>query len=74
MAKTVARPGLTRRGFVKRVGLATAIAAGASGTARKVFSYSPGTSITFLLWMNFSPPADVEIARQGAECGKQNNI
>jgi len=74
MAKTVARPGLTRRGFVKRVGLATAIAAGASGTARKVFSYSPGTSITFLLWKNFSPPADVEIARQGAEWGKQNNI
>ena len=26
------------------------------------------------LWKNFSPPADLEIVRQGNDWGKQNNV
>jgi multiple sugar transport system substrate-binding protein len=77
MARRKIRSMITRRSFVK--GGATAITAAGSGiagilTARKAFAYLPGTSISFLLWKNFSPPADVEIVRQGTEWGKQNNV
>jgi multiple sugar transport system substrate-binding protein len=71
------RSSITRRCFVK-TGSAAITAAG-SGIAwglsgRKAFAYLPGTTITFLLWKNFSPPADVEIMRQAIEWGKQNNV
>ncbi len=70
---------ITRRDFVKTAGLATGMAAAGLGiegilAARKAPAYAPGTSIHFLLWKNFSPPADVEIVRQGTEWGKQNNV
>ena len=70
---------VSRRDFVKTAGLATGLAAAGLGlegilAARKAPAYAPGTSIHFLLWKNFSPPADVEILRQGAEWGKQNNV
>jgi multiple sugar transport system substrate-binding protein len=60
-------------------GFATGVAAAGVGlegilAAQKAPAYTPGTSIHFLLWKNFSPPADVEILRQGAEWGKQNNV
>jgi len=42
--------------------------------ARTAPAYAPGTSLHFLLWKNFSPPADVEIVRQGTEWGKQNRV
>jgi multiple sugar transport system substrate-binding protein len=78
-AKKAVRSKITRRDFVKRVGMATAATAGGLGmegilTARKAPAYSPGTSISFLLWKNFSPPADVEIVRQGTEWGNKNNV
>ncbi len=71
--------GMKRRDFVKTAGLATGMAVAGLGlegilAARKAPAYAPGTSIHFLLWKNFSPPADVEILRQGAEWGKQNNV
>lgn len=71
--------GITRRDFVKTVGLATGMAASGMGiegilAARKAPAYAPETTIHFLLWKNFSPPADVEIIRQGTEWGKQNNV
>ena len=70
---------VSRREFVKTAGLATGLAAAGVGlegilAARKAPAYTPGTSIHFLLWKNFSPPADVEILRQGTEWGKQNNV
>jgi multiple sugar transport system substrate-binding protein len=77
MTKTKRRSSITRRSFVKAGAAAiTAAGSGIAGTvtARKAFAYLPGTSITFLLWKNFSPPADVEIVRQGTEWGKQNNV
>jgi multiple sugar transport system substrate-binding protein len=43
-------------------------------TFRRAPAYAQGTSLHFLLWKNFTPPADVEILRQGAEWGKQNNV
>lgn len=71
--------GITRRDFVRTVGMATGMAAAGLGiegilAARKAPAYAPGTSLHFLLWKNFSPPADVEIVRQGTEWGKQNNV
>jgi hypothetical protein len=42
--------------------------------ARQAPAYAPGTSLHFLLWKNFSPPADVEIVRQATEWGKQNKV
>ncbi len=71
--------GITRRDFVRTAGLATGMAATGLGlegilAARKAPAYDPGTSLHFLLWKNFSPPADVEILRQAAEWGKQNNV
>ena len=70
---------VTRRDFVKTAGLATGLATAGVGlegilAARKAPAYAPPTSIHFLLWQNFSPPADVEILRQGAEWGKQTNV
>jgi len=70
---------VTRRDFVKTAGLATGLAAAGVGlegilAARKAPAYAPATSIHFLLWQNFSPPADVEILRQGAEWGKQTHV
>lgn len=67
----------TRRSFVKAgSAAATAAALGLTGmlSARRASAYLPGTSITFLLWKNFSPPADVEIVRQATEWGKQNRV
>jgi hypothetical protein len=73
------QPGVTRRDFVRKVGLATGIAATGLGlqgilAVRKAPAYAPGTSLHFLLWKNFSPPADVELMRQGTEWGKQNHV
>jgi len=70
---------VTRRDFVKTAGLATGLAASGVGlegilAARKAPAYATATTIHFLLWQNFSPPADVEILRQGAEWGKQTNV
>lgn len=42
--------------------------------ARQAPAYPAGTSLHFLLWKNFTPPADAEILRQGADWGKQNNV
>src|SRR5262245_21938653 len=69
----------TRRSFVKTATSAVGIAVAGLGiegivAARKAPAYAPGTTIHFLLWKNFSPPADVEILRQGAEWGKQNHV
>lgn len=71
------RLGITRRSFLKAGSAAiAAVGSGLAGilSARKAFAYVPGTSITFLLWKNFSPPADVEIIRQATEWGKQNKV
>jgi len=70
---------VTRRDFVKTAGLATGLATAGVGlegilATRKEPAYASPTSIHFLLWHNFSPPADVEILRQGAEWGKQTNV
>lgn len=70
---------ISRRQFMRRAGWATGLATAGLGiegilAARKAPAYAPGTSIHFLLWKNFSPPADAEILRQGAEWGKQNNV
>ncbi len=70
---------VTRRDFVKTAGLATGLATAGVGlegilATRKAPAYASPTSIHFLLWQNFSPPADVEILRQGAEWGKQTNV
>ncbi len=70
---------ITRRGFVKRAAATAGLAAagGAIGeilAARRAPAYAQGASLHFLLWKNFSPPADVEIVRQGAEWGKQHNV
>jgi multiple sugar transport system substrate-binding protein len=76
MTKARICSGITRRSFVKAGATLTAAGSGMAGilNARKAFAYLPGTTITFLLWKNFSPPADVEIVRQGTEWGKQNNV
>jgi multiple sugar transport system substrate-binding protein len=71
--------GITRREFVRSAGLAAGMAAGGLGIegilgARKAPAYLRGTAIHFLLWKNFSLPADVEIVRQGTEWGKQSNV
>lgn len=70
------RSGITRRSFVKAGAAMTLASSGLAGmlATRQAFAYLKGTSITFLLWKNFSPPADVEIARQAAEWGKQNKV
>jgi multiple sugar transport system substrate-binding protein len=70
---------VSRRDLVKTVGFATGLAVAGLGiegllAARKAPAYAPGTSIHFLLWKSFSPPADEEILRQGAEWGTQNKV
>lgn len=69
----------TRRDVLRTVGLAVPLAAAGLGiegilAARRAPAYPPGTSLHFLLWKNFSPPADVEMLRQAADWGKQNNV
>ncbi len=68
--------GITRRTFLETAAGLAAAGLGIEGilAARQAPAYAPGTTIHFLLWKNFSPPADVEILRQGAEWGKQNNV
>jgi multiple sugar transport system substrate-binding protein len=68
-----------RRRFMRKVGWATGLAAAGPGiegilAARQAPAYAPGTSLHLLLGTNFSPPAGVEIVRQGTEWGKQNNV
>ena len=68
---------ISRRTFVKAGSAAlTAASSGVAGSlsVRRAFAYSPGTSITFLLWQNVSPPANAEIVRQAAQWGKENNV
>jgi multiple sugar transport system substrate-binding protein len=77
--RAISQKGATRRHFMRAAGLATGMAATGLGlegilAARKAPAYAPGTSIHFLLWKNFTPPADLEILRQGADWGKQNNV
>ncbi len=77
--KTSSKRGITRRDFVKIAGLATGMAATGVGiegilTSRRAPAYAQERSLHFLLWKNFSPPADVEILRQGDEWGKQNKV
>ena len=69
----------TRREFLRQTGSAASLASVAWGiegilAARQAPAYAPGTSLHFLLWKNFSPPADVEIVRQATEWGKQNKV
>jgi len=69
----------TRREFLRRAGSAAGLAAVGVGVeamlaARRAPAYAPGTSLHFLLWRNFSPPADVEIVRQATEWGKQHKV
>jgi multiple sugar transport system substrate-binding protein len=73
------RAPITRREFLRTTGVASGLAAAGLGlegilAAQQAPAYPPGTSLHFLLWKNFSPPADVEILRQGADWGKQNNV
>ena len=69
---------ITRRDFVKMTGIAgmAAAATGIEGilVSRQAPVYAQERSLHFLLWKNFSPPADVEILRQGEEWGKQSKV
>lgn len=70
---------ISRRQFIRRAGLTTAVAAAGLGidgilATRRAPAYTAGTSLHFLLWKNFAPPADPEILRQGTEWGKQHNV
>lgn len=69
----------SRREFLRRAGSAAGLATVGLGVeamlaARRAPAYAPGTSLHFLLWKNFSPPADVEIVRQATEWGKQQKV
>lgn len=74
------RPPVTGRRHVLRMAtLGTAAALAGTGlegilAARRAPAYAPATTLHVLLWKNFSPPADVEIVRQGAEWGRQNKV
>src|SRR5215470_6245991 len=76
--KMSTKRGVTRREFIKIAGVATGVAAGAGIeailAARRAPVFAQERSLHFLLWKNFSPPADVEIVRQGEEWGKQNKV
>ena len=80
MGQDVGRPvKRTRREFLRQTGSAAALTTVAWGiegilAARQAPAYAPGTSLHFLLWKNFAPPADVEIVRQATEWGKQNKV
>ncbi len=70
---------ITRRGFVKMASIAAGTAAAGTGiegilVSRQAPVYAQERSLHFLLWKNFSPPADVEIIRQGEEWGKQSKV
>ncbi len=65
--------GITRREFVKVTGMSAA-GIGAAAMFGKAPAFAQERSLHFLLWKNFSPPADVEILRQGEEWGKQNKV
>ena len=59
---TNVRASVTRRGFLKTAGVATGLATAGLGiegilAARQAPAYPAGTSLHFLLWKNFSPPA-----------------
>jgi multiple sugar transport system substrate-binding protein len=71
--KASSKRGITRRDFVKIAGMAGASVVGA-GVLGKAPAFAQERSLHFLLWKNFSPPADVEILRQGAEWGKQSKV
>src|SRR5438128_5131233 len=78
MDKTSTKQGITRRDFVRMAGITTGMAAVGAGiegvlASRRAPAFAKERSLHFLLWKNFSPPADVEILRQGAEWGKQHN-
>ncbi len=79
MAKKASnKRGMTRRDFVKMAGIAgmAAAATGIEGilVSRQAPVYAQERSLHFLLWKNFSPPANVEILRQGEEWGKQSKV
>jgi multiple sugar transport system substrate-binding protein len=79
MAKTSTKRVITRRDFVRMAGVATGMAtvgAGIEGilASRRAPAFAQERSLHFLLWKNFSPPADVEILRQGEEWGKQSKV
>jgi hypothetical protein len=70
---------ITRVKFLTTTGMASGLALTGVGlegilAARQAPAYPAGSSLHFLLWKNFTPPADVEILRQGADWGKQNNV
>ena len=70
---------IRRREFMRSAGCASGLAASGLGiesilAARQAPAYAPGTSLHLLLGTNFSPPAGVEIVRQGTEWGKQNKV
>ncbi len=69
----MAKKRVTRRDFVKVVGMSAA-GVGAASILGKAPAFAQERSLHFLLWKNFSPPADVEILRQGEEWGKQNKV
>ena len=71
--------GISRRQFIRKAGWGSSVASVAVGVAgilaaRKAPAFAPGTSLQMLLGTNFSPPAGVEIVRQGTEWGKLNNV
>ncbi|HJY86722.1 MAG TPA: extracellular solute-binding protein [Candidatus Acidoferrales bacterium] len=71
--------GITRRDFVKMAGITAGMAAVGTGMEGILVShqapvYAQERSLHFLLWKNFSPPADVEILRQGEEWGKLSKV
>jgi multiple sugar transport system substrate-binding protein len=71
--KASRKRGITRRDFVKISGMAGVSAVGL-GMFGKAPAFAQERSLHFLLWKNFSPPADVEIVRQGQEWGKQSKV
>ncbi|TMA10191.1 MAG: carbohydrate ABC transporter substrate-binding protein [Deltaproteobacteria bacterium] len=77
--KASSKGGITRRDFVRMAGVATGMAAVGAGiedilSSRRAPAFAQERSLHFLLWKNFSPPADVEILRQGEEWGKQSKV
>jgi multiple sugar transport system substrate-binding protein len=74
MAKKASVRGVTRRDFIKIAGVAAATGIEGILASRRAPAYAQERSLHFLLWKNFSPPADVEIVRQGEEWGKQSKV
>ncbi|RMF89953.1 MAG: extracellular solute-binding protein [Nitrospinota bacterium] len=70
---------ITRRQFLKTTGFTTGLVVSGLGLEGIIASkqapvYAQERAIHFLLWKNFSPPADREIIRQGEEWGKANRV